>query len=129
WTQEAYVKASNTESTDLFGSTVQISRHILAVGAVNDDSNARVLNGNDADNSSADSGAVYVYLYDSGAWKQTTYIKSANSDAGDGFGTRMGLSGDALVIASASEDSLATGINGDATSNASTNSGAVYMFQ
>ena len=129
WTQEAYVKASNTAFTDVFGSAVKISRHILAVGAINDDSNARGINGNDADNSSADSGAAFVYLYENGAWKQTTYLKSSNSDAGDGWGVRMGLSGDVLVISSTGEDGAATGVNGDETSNAATNAGAVYVFK
>lgn len=63
WTQQAYVKASNTGAGDLFGTSVALSGdgNTLAVGAYWEDSNATGINGNQADNSASDSGAVYVY--------------------------------------------------------------------
>jgi hypothetical protein len=47
----------------LFGWSVALSADgsTLAVGARNEDSNATGLNGNQADNSAGDSGAVYLY--------------------------------------------------------------------
>jgi len=54
WSQLSYIKASNTEATDELGST-------LAVGARGEDSAATGINGDQADNSAQDAGAVYLY--------------------------------------------------------------------
>jgi hypothetical protein len=63
WAQEAYVKASNTDPEDHFGSSVAISNDgsTLVVGAEYEDSAARGINGNQANNDASNSGAVYVY--------------------------------------------------------------------
>ena len=65
WIQQAYVKASNTGATDLFGSSVVLSGDgkIMAVAAHSEDSSARGLNGDPADDSASDSGAVYMFGY------------------------------------------------------------------
>jgi len=65
WTQRAYIKASNTDAGDEFGSAVALNGdgRILAVGAHNEDGNGRGLNGNPTDNSADDSGAVYVFTH------------------------------------------------------------------
>ena len=65
WNQQAYVKASNAQSGDEFGSAVALSGdgRIMAVAAHNEDSSARGLNGDQADDSASDSGAVYMFGY------------------------------------------------------------------
>ena len=65
WTQGAYVKGSNTDAGDEFGSTVALSGDgkIMAVGAHHEDSAAKGVNVNQADNSGDDSGAAYVFVY------------------------------------------------------------------
>jgi hypothetical protein len=60
WTQKAYLKASNSDAGDRFGK-VALSGDSLAVGAIHEDSNATGMNGNEADNSALDSGAVYFF--------------------------------------------------------------------
>ena len=76
WTQQAYVKASNTgggESInfgfmmgsimmpgDNFGRSVALADDTLAVGASNEDSNATGVGGDQTNNSAGNSGAVYV---------------------------------------------------------------------
>jgi hypothetical protein len=62
WTQQAYLKASNTGASDRFGNAVAIAGNTVVVGAYFEDSNAAGVNGNGADNSADDSGAVYVFL-------------------------------------------------------------------
>jgi hypothetical protein len=59
----AYVKASNTEEFDEFGSGIALSRDgaLLAVGAKFEDSAAKGSNGDQSDNGALDSGAVYVF--------------------------------------------------------------------
>ncbi len=63
WTQQAYVKASNTDAFDDFGQSVALSDdgNTLAVGAIDEDSAATGVNGDQADNNSARAGAVYVF--------------------------------------------------------------------
>ncbi len=133
WTQEAYIKASNTDANDLFGATLLLSHDgtMLAVGAPNEDSAATGVDGNQSDNSIADSGAVYIFRRSGGTWMQATYLKASNTDAGDRFGGRsIAFSSDSTVLAvGAIEDSAATGIDGDQSDNSATNSGAVYIFR
>jgi hypothetical protein len=59
--QQAYLKASNTEVDDNFGYSVSLSGDTLAIAATGEDSNATGVNGNQADNSAASAGAVYVF--------------------------------------------------------------------
>ena len=68
WTQKAYVKASNTKALAFghlltFGGAVSLNAdgNSMAVGAIGDDSNATGINGDQSDESSRASGAVYVY--------------------------------------------------------------------
>jgi len=63
WAQQAYLKGANTEAYDEFGGSVALSRdgRTLVVGARGEDSSARGVNGNPADNSVDESGAVYVF--------------------------------------------------------------------
>ncbi len=61
WSQQDYVKASNTGAFDHFGISVALSADgsALAVGAHDEDSNG--IGGNQADNSALNAGAVYIY--------------------------------------------------------------------
>lgn len=133
WTQQAYLKASNAQAGDQFGEIVALSAdgNTLAVGAPQEDSNAIVINGDQADNSADGSGAAYVFIRDSGVWSQQAYVKAANTEAADGFGLSLALSGDGhtLAVGALGEDSVATGIDGDATDNSARDSGAVYVFK
>jgi hypothetical protein len=64
WTFQSYVKGSNTEAFDEFGSGVALSRHgTLAVGARSEDGGVRGANGGEIDNAVTDSGAVYLFNY------------------------------------------------------------------
>ena len=65
WSQKHYVKSSNDEAFDEFGSSVALSRdgRTMAVGARGEDGSAKGINGNQADNSTKEAGAVYVFAY------------------------------------------------------------------
>ena len=65
WAQQYYVKGSNAEAFDEFGSSISVSRDgkLVAVGARNEASSAKGINGNQADNSASESGAVYLFGY------------------------------------------------------------------
>jgi hypothetical protein len=143
WQQQAYVKASNTEASDGFGIAVSLSAdgNTLAVGAYQEDSAASGIDGDQADNSAHDAGAVYVFRRSDSGWYQQAYIKASNSDGswvddfgvlefGDNFGSAISLSadGNTLAVGATGEDSAATGIDGDQADNSARNAGAVYVF-
>jgi hypothetical protein len=64
WKQEYYVKGSNTEKFDEFGSAMALSRdgRTMAVGAHFESGGGKGVNGNEADNSVPHSGAAYVFV-------------------------------------------------------------------
>jgi hypothetical protein len=132
WTQQAYVKASNTDKLAEFGTSIALSADgsTLAVGAIQESSDATGVNGNQADTSDLSSGAVYVFTRAATTWSQQAYIKASNTDAGDYFGASISLSGDGntLAVSAPDERSAATGINGNQADNSAPNAGAVYVF-
>lgn len=61
WRQQAYLKASNTDAEDWFGVSAAISNTSILIGAMEEDSNATTINGNQADNSLEQAGAAYLF--------------------------------------------------------------------
>jgi drug/metabolite transporter superfamily protein YnfA len=61
WSQQSYLKASNTDIGDAFGGAVAISGGTVVVGAAGEASSATGVNGNQASNGTAASGATYVF--------------------------------------------------------------------
>ena len=127
WTQQAYLKASNTEGTDYFGRSVAVSGDMVVVGAYGESGGATGVNGNQADNSVTDSGAAYVFERSGSTWSQRAYLKAFNTGANDLFGVSVAVSGDTVVVGSHYEDSSITGIN-STPNEAAANSGAAYIF-
>ncbi len=128
WSQQAYLKASNTEAGDEFGSWVAVDGDTLVVGARFEDSAATGVNGNQVDNSALDSGAAYVFTRSGGVWSQQAYLKASNTGAGDLFGNHVAVDGDTLVVGAPFEASAATGVNGNQADDSAPDSGAVYVF-
>ncbi|MBK8432933.1 MAG: FG-GAP repeat protein [Chloroflexi bacterium] len=86
WSQQAYLKASNTEADDLFGSATAISGDTVIVGAYQEDSNSTGIDGDQEDNSANDSGSAYVFTRTGGVWPQQAYLKASNTGQQDFFG-------------------------------------------
>ncbi len=142
WVQQAYVKASNAGQSDLFGMNVALSAdgNTLAVAAPWESSAATGVNGNQNDDSLPQAGAAYVFTRSGDSWSQQAYIKASNTGRradesdlladGDQFGFSITLSGDGntMAVGATTEDSAATGINGDASNDAAQSAGAVYVF-
>jgi hypothetical protein len=140
WSQQAYVKASNTGEAgtadsfgegDQFGFSLALSGDgaTLAVGALTEDGGTRGINGNQSDNSAASAGAVYVLTRTGVAWSQQAYVKSSNIDAGDLFGYSVALSrdGSVLAVGAFDEDGSTRQVNGP-DDNRANGSGAAYVF-
>ena len=142
WSQQAYVKASNTGASDLFGSAVAFSSdgNTLAVGASNESSAltgviAGSIDDATAGNGASGAGAVYVFASIAGVWQQQAYVKASNTGSGDGFGGTVALSGDGntLAVGAPREDSGLAGVTAgavdDATAgNGAIDSGAAYVY-
>jgi hypothetical protein len=127
-----YFKASNTDAKDEFGQAVAISADgkTLAVGSRYEASAANGIDGDEANNLAERAGAVYVFRNGSSGWEQVAYVKASNTEAYEGFGSDVALSGsgNTLVVGAQWEDSGATGINGDQSDNTADSAGAVYVF-
>ena len=99
------------------------------MGAIAEDSGAKGINGDQNDNSQANSGAVYIFARTGAAWSQQVYLKASNTDAADLFGYSVGLSADGNTLAASSydEDSSAREING-VQDKGRRGTGAIYVF-
>jgi len=129
WTQQAYLKASNTEAADAFGFSVAVSGDTVVIGAYGEDSDATGVDGNQGDNNAPNAGAAYVFVRNGTNWTQQAYLKASNTGTGgDRFGFKVGVSDDTVVVGSPDEDSSATGFNGNQSDNGNLNSGAAYVF-
>ena len=128
WSQQAYLKASNTDGGDQFGRSVAVSGDTVVVGAWREKSNATGVDGDQANNSPGDAGAAYMFVRSGGGWSQQACLKASNTDGGDQFGQSVAVSGDTVVVGAIREDSNATGVDGDQANNSPGDAGAAYVF-
>lgn len=136
WSQQAYIKASNTDGMDLLGGefpgglALSADGNTLAVGAVGESSAATGINGAQADNTRSFSGAVYVFTRSAGVWSQKAYVKAPNTQANAEFGTAVALTSDGktLVVGTPNESSNAKGVGGDRTDRSMPGAGAVFLY-
>jgi hypothetical protein len=140
WTQQAYIKASNTGRAgagempgdgDQFGYSLALSGdgNTLAVGAISEDGAAQQVNGNERDDSQQSAGAVYVFTRTGASWTQQSYLKGSHVQAGDmlGFAVALSFNGDTLVASAFDERGSGRTINGP-RDNTAGGAGALYVF-
>lgn len=132
WSQQAYVKSSNSDAGDQFGWSVTLTAdgNTMVVGASTEQSKARGVNGDQSDNSAANAGAAYVFTRSGSTWSQQAYLKGAQTDPGDLFGFSVSISSDGatLAVAAYDEDGGVPGVNGNEADNSKGGSGCVYVF-
>ena len=139
WTQEAYIKPSNTHIKQKFGNSVALSSDgkTLAVGSYYENSRSSGINGDQNDlGNYIKAGAVYIFKHNGITWTQETYIKPSNTHSGQQFGSSVSLSADGktLAVGSHYENSKSKGINGDQNDlntfySETSEYGAVYIFK
>ncbi len=127
WTEQAYLKASNPDSLDLFGLSVAIFGDTIVVGARNEDGDSTGVNGPNT-NAAVNSGAAYVFVRKGATWSPQAYLKASNTGPSDAFGSSVAISKDTIVVGAFREDSAATGVDGDGSSNGANDAGAAYVF-
>jgi hypothetical protein len=111
WRLQAYLKASDAATNELFGSAVTIDEETIAVGAYQE----------------VNSGAVYIYVRNGNIWNQQQKIKAGNIGTEDCFGYSVAINGDRLVVGAPCEDGDASSTTASPNDNF-TNAGAVYVF-
>jgi hypothetical protein len=119
WTQQAYLKASNTGEGDFFGQAVAVSGNVIVVGAPSERSNATGVNGDQTNDSKTGAGAAYVFVRERTNWQQAAYLKPWNADGDSQFPINYAFGG----TVAASADVVAAGALG-----ARSYAGAVYTF-
>src|SRR5439155_18544956 len=139
--QAAYVKASNPHMGDHFGNggtllgdSVALSGDglTLAVGAPNESSGAKGINGNQNDTSVYSAGAVYVFTRRNATspWTQQAYVKASTPQTASEFGHVVTLSadGNTMGVSAYFEASASKGINGKEADESIPQAGAAYVF-
>jgi hypothetical protein len=103
WQDYTKLTASDTNSNDNFGSSIDISNNRMVIGAPGDEQNNK------------ERGSVYIFEYDEAAslWGETTKL-SVDEEAGDSvFGVSVDLDNNSLLIGSFNQVSF-TGTPGSA---------------
>src|SRR5204863_8006133 len=104
WSQEAYLKTSNSSVTrqgplgDQFGRSVAISGDTVVVGAWGEDNAATGVNSAVMNFTAAQAGAAYVFVRSGTTWSQQAYLKASNTGANDEFGSSVAVSSDTVVV-------------------------------
>lgn len=88
WIQETKLLPSDSDSLQLFGNSVDIYEHYIIVGAYGHDSIA------------SNSGAAYVFHYDSIGWEQDTILFPEDGGMEHEFGTSVSIFQNIVLIGS-----------------------------
>ncbi len=135
WFRKAYIKATNAETDDQFGYSVNLNEKgdTLVVGAPFEDSCSIGIATNGLNNNSRDSGAAYLYKYipRTDNWFESEILKATKINAGDHFGKHVELNaiGDALFVGASNNRSICQGLNGDMNNIGANQYGAVFSYQ
>lgn len=117
WDQQAYLKASDASSGDIFGYALALSAagDTLAVGA----------------HLAGAAGAVYLFAHDDGGWRQDARLTASGSGSGARFGVAVDLSadGETLAVGASGDNNPATGLHATSGEDGYRSSGAAYVFE
>ena len=134
WTQQAYLKPSNSERNDAFGVAVAISAdgNTVVGTALDEDGMTTGVNSTPQPDMQINlsTGAVYLFARDDGGWSERAYIKASNTGPNDTFGARLALSADGgtLAVGAQLEDSAGRGVDATQDDDSAQEAGAVYLF-
>lgn len=103
---KAYIKSSNSDAFDFFGSSLAVYNDTLLVGSLGEDSSGKGINRDSNKNDLNDSGAVYLYKFDENSeiWSENTYIKANDSQANSAFGKFIAIDDTNIFISAPLHD-------------------------
>ncbi|PJZ70972.1 hypothetical protein CH373_00055 [Leptospira perolatii] len=132
WQREAMVYPVYPDTDDNFGGKVAISGNLIAVGALLEDSAVEDYGYQD-NNNAPNSGAVFIFERKESngtvTWDLDYMLKGTVIEAGDLYGSSVGISGSTIAIGASGEDGGGTGINGDPADNSKSGSGAAFVVE
>jgi hypothetical protein len=82
WVKETILSPSNMEIYSLFGTAISINGDRVIIGAEQEN----------------DSGAVYIFHFDGGQWKEEARLVSSDLSVGDCFGSSVSIENDRAVV-------------------------------
>ncbi len=109
WGQVAKIKATDGQSGDMFGASLELDGDFALIGAALDD-----------DNSMMNKGAAYLFAKNQGganAWGQLKKLTASDGAALDNFGYSVGISANAVIVGANYDDDKGE------------KSGAAYIFE
>jgi len=104
WQESAILEPEGIRLADKFGQSVSLKGDVALIGAPSDGEN------------DADSGAVYIFQFDSGAWGQKTKLFPNDGEGGQKFGWSVSLESNFALIGTKYDFSI-------------NESGSAYMFE
>ncbi|MFT5198221.1 MAG: hypothetical protein ACI87O_000876 [Planctomycetota bacterium] len=122
WVFSDYLKASNTDSGDLFGSSIAAIPANVVIGAPGESSDAIGTGGDETNYLSFRSGAAYVFSPSALGFLQEAYLKASDVNSNGGFGTQVAISGDRILVGAPRES------QGSGSSFDNFHTGAGYLF-
>ncbi|MDQ7014333.1 MAG: GC-type dockerin domain-anchored protein [Planctomycetota bacterium] len=102
WSQAAKLQPDDPQASAFFGSAVAIQGDLIAVGS--------------SGPSDSSPGNVYLFTRNNGTWTQQQQLSPAGGQVGDGFGTRVEMRNDTIVVSALWDP------------HAGTRAGAAYLF-
>jgi hypothetical protein len=126
WSQQAYLKASQSNKDDYFGYSVAVDGDTVMVGAINAAIKATGVNST-ANADAPNGGAVYVFVRRGTNWSQQARLTASQVNTGDQFGISVAVDGDTVAVGALEEDSSTTGVNGTPNETAR-DAGAAFVF-
>ncbi len=96
WAQEGYLKASNSDMFDRFGTAVAIAGRNVLVGAP---AEASLRRADGSNNDGAGVGAAYLFTRSAALWGESVYIKASVPGRSEGFGSAVAIAEGALLAA------------------------------
>ena len=117
WTvaaQQAKIEASDAQTGDEFGYSIDISSDTVVAGAWYEDTGG------------SNAGAAYVFTRSGTSWSQQAKLVASNAGAGDQFGYSVAIDGDTIVAGANNED---TGAQDTGSAYVFTRSGTTWSQQ
>ncbi len=116
WTEQQKIVASDRESEDHFGISVDLSGEHAIIGANQEDHDATGNNFLDR------SGAAYMFNINGSSWSEKDKLVASDRGAADLFGYSVSIDGDRAIVGAYQEDEDALG------NNTISNSGSAYIY-
>ena len=128
WTQQARLKAPNSDAGDDFGRAVSVLGDTAVVGALHESGCSDGVDGVLTDNGCNAAGAAYVFKRTGTTWTYDTYLKATNSQAGDWVGRAVAMHDNTIALGAYREDGCGDGFGADPQNDGCANAGAAYVF-